>query len=237
MLKCKLLLATSVLALSASGALAVCPQIPLNIHDSTGTNVVPMSSATAADGNCKVYQDYDANSLAHMDAIAPFPPGLAPIGYLGSFDAAMPVVPTIQNAAYVAGNAVGSLQTIQTFRNTTQPSGVLTAISLFFKGTESTPMTFYVFDQNPTSSTCTDKTAFVLNAADVPKLAFAPFTLTPTPPPAGTSATSATSTFSPISVHNNDGATTTNMYVCVVSGGSFTPALLDMSYKISIAQD
>jgi hypothetical protein len=38
-------------------------------------------------------------------------------------------------------------------------------------------------------------------------------------------------------VKNQDGSPTVNLYVCTVSGGSFTPAVGDFTYKISMAQD
>lgn len=161
----------------------------------------------------------------------------AQAGNVGSYDVAVPVAPTIQAAAYVAGNAVGALQTVSVFRFAAQPSGILNALSLAWRGTETTALTFYVFDTNPTGSTCTDKTAFVLATADIAKLAMPPFTLTAAAPSAGTTSTFANSTFTPISVKNQDSTATTNLYVCAVSGGSFTPAVGDLTYKISVAQD
>jgi hypothetical protein len=152
-------------------------------------------------------------------------------------NAAVSVVPTIQAAAYASGNAVGALQTVAVFRSTSQPSGIINNVLLAWKGTQTTAITFYVFDTNPSGSTCTDKTAFSLATADIPKLALQPFTLTAAAPAVGTTATSAASAFAPASVKNQDGSPTVNLYVCAVSGGAFTPAVGDMTYKISVAQD
>lgn len=151
-------------------------------------------------------------------------------------DIGKPVAPTIQNAAYSSGNAMGALQTVQVFRSPSQPSGVLTGVLLAWKGTETTPLTFYIFDTNPIGTTCTDKSAFSLAAADIPKLAIAPFTLTAAAP-TGTTSTSAGSTFSSLSVQNQDSPGTQNLYICTVIGGTVTPAVGDLTYKISIAQD
>jgi hypothetical protein len=161
--------------------------------------------------------------------------GATPI--VTSTDVAVYVAPTIQNAAYASGNAVGALQSVSVFRTTNQPSGVLNALLLAWKGTETTPLTFFVFDTNPTGSTCTDKTAFSLATADIPKLALAPFTLTAAAPAVGTTSTYAQSSFSPVSVKNQDSGATQNLYICAVSGGSFTPAVGDLTYKVSVVND
>lgn len=147
------------------------------------------------------------------------------------------VVPTIQAAAYASGNAVGALQTVPVFRTTAQPSGILNNWFLQWLGTETTPLTFYVFNALPSGSTCTDKTAFVLAAADASKLIMPPFTLTAAAPAVGTTLTSANSSFTPLSVKNKDGTPSVNLYVCAVSGGTFTPAVGDLTYKPSMAQD
>jgi hypothetical protein len=156
-----------------------------------------------------------------------------------NFDASVLVQPTIQAAAYVSGNAIGSLQTVPVFRLVATPSGIMDGWVLRWKGTEVAPVTFYVLDAAPTvGTTCADKTAFVLGAADIPHLVLPPFTLTAAAPAVGTTATSASASFTPISISNKDTPTTTqNLYVCAVSGGSFTPAVGDLSYGISLAQD
>jgi len=154
-----------------------------------------------------------------------------------SADIAVSTVPTIQAAQYVSGNAVGTLQKIAAFRSDTQPSGILRSIMVAWKGTEITALTFYVFDTNPTASTCTDKTAFSLAAADIPKLAIAPFVLTAAAPTVGTTSTFASSTFAALSVKNQDATPTVNLYVCVVSGGTFTPAVGDLTFKTALSQD
>lgn len=163
--------------------------------------------------------------------------GITISGSVGGFDAQVNVAPTIQAAAYASGNAVGALQSVAVFRTTAQPSGIINGLTLAWKGAETTALTFYVFDTNPTGSTCTDKSAFSLAAADIPKLILPPFTMTAAAPSVGTTSTSAMSTFSALSVNNKDGAATTNLYVCSVSGGTFTPAVGDLTYKIAIVQD
>jgi len=142
-----------------------------------------------------------------------------------------PVVPTIQAAAYASGNAIGGLQTVSFFRTTAQPTGLLNQAAIEWAGGETVAVTEYVFDWNPTSSTCTDKTAFSLAAADAKHLVTSPFTLT------GSAPTGATQTFAGtslnVSAKNLDGTATQNLYVCLVSGGAFTPAVGDLSLTLS----
>lgn len=164
-----------------------------------------------------------------------------PCGASGSFgvsgaEASLAVTPTVQNAAYSASNALGGLQTVQAFRSTLPASGILNNFWLASKGGSTVGVTVYIFDTNPTGSTCTDKTAFALASADVAKLAFAPFVLTPAAPQ-GATQTIAQQTLS-TSVKNQDATTTTNLYVCLVANGSVTPAsTTDLVFKIGVAQD
>jgi hypothetical protein len=98
---------------------------------------------------------------------------LAPSALLAqSLSIGQPFTPVVQAAAYSSGNAMGWLQSVSLL----QPSkaGVFNGLMIASKGGATTALTFYIFDTNPTASTCTDKVAFVLNAADVAKLAMRP---------------------------------------------------------------
>lgn len=70
------------LSLISSSAFAVCGAIPLPILDGGGVSR-NMSTATAADGNCKTYVDADTSSQIHSDLIAPVPAGTNLIGKFG----------------------------------------------------------------------------------------------------------------------------------------------------------
>jgi hypothetical protein len=133
------------------------------------------------------------------------------------------VTPNVQNASYSSGNAIGGLQTITPFRSV-QPTGILNNISVLSNGGSTTPITLYIFKANPSATICTDKSAFVLAAADQNKLINAvPPVLTPAVVGAGTTATTA-SQQSPISIRNQDAPATTKLYICPVVGGTVTPA-------------
>jgi len=136
-------------------------------------------------------------------------------------DKAVSIAPTVQNAAYSASNSLGGLQTLSAFRLSAH-SGIFNRLWLGSKGGSTVAMTVYVFDANPTNSTCTDKTAFSLASADLAKLAFAPFVITPAAPQGATQTVGEFSTVA--SLANADSPQTTNIYLCIVANASVTPA-------------
>lgn len=157
----------------------------------------------------------------------------------GGFNIFVTVTPTVQNASYSSGNAIGGLQTLAFFNSTSQPSGILNNISVWSQGGATTAITFYIFRTKPSASTtCTDKSAFSLAAADVSKLIpTTPPVLTPAVIGAGTTATSASQQL-PISVSNGDGTATNNLYVCPVVGGTVTPGTTtDLVFSYGGLQD
>lgn len=168
----------------------------------------------------------------------PVTAGANGLGNVGGFDTAVSVTPTVQAAQYVSGNAIGGLQTVAFFRTTTQPSGILNNIRVASQGGSTTALTLYIFNANPSASTCTDKVAFVLAAADTSKLiATIPPVLTPALIGVGTTVTMA-SQQQPVSVKNTDSPATVNLYVCAVYGGTVTPAgTADLVFKFAGIQD
>lgn len=76
----KLLLAVA-FSLSAGSAFATCGAIPLTIKDASAA-IQNISSATAADGNCKTYIDADTASQIHTDLTAAVPAGTNLIGFV-----------------------------------------------------------------------------------------------------------------------------------------------------------
>jgi len=77
----KILLAFG-LSLIASNAWAACGAIPLTVKDAANATQ-NISSATAADGNCKTYIDADTASQIHSDLTASVPAGNNLIGKVG----------------------------------------------------------------------------------------------------------------------------------------------------------
>lgn len=95
---------------------------------------------------------------------------LAPAGFtvLGQSSAVV-VAPTVTAGAYSAGNVVGGLLT---FANVFGPafSGRLTDFLVKSKSVQTTTYKLYLFNQQPTNSTWTDKAAPAINALDLPFL-------------------------------------------------------------------
>lgn len=80
------------------------------------------------------------------------------------------VTPTVTSgSAYTAGNEVGGLLT---FTNAFGPSfsGTLTDILVKSKSVQTTVYSLYLFSQNPTNTTWTNKSAPSINALDLPYL-------------------------------------------------------------------
>lgn len=150
----------------------------------------------------------------------------------------VPIIPTLQTSAYAAGNSLGGLQTIPVFRTTAIPSGIFDSFMITSKAGSTVAVTVYIFDKSPTGSTCTDKVALSLAAADITKLAMAPFVLTPAVIGNGTTATIA-QLAQVVSIKNQDGPPATrNLYVCIVANASITPASTsDLVAKLSGALD
>lgn len=161
------------------------------------------------------------------------------IGYVGGYNINISSTPTVQNAAYSASNAIGGWQQITAFRTSTNPSGVLNYIQAISKGGSTVALTVYGFNKSSAalSSTCTDKSAFSLAAADLSSmLPGFPIVLTPVVSQ-GTTITSASQSIL-TSVKNTDSPLTQNLTFCAVVGGSVTPASTsDLVFNFSLAQD
>ena len=160
------------------------------------------------------------------------------IGSIGSFNqnfTTAPVVPTIQNSAYASGNGVGGFQTVSVFRAASNFSGQLSFFQVTWSGTEIVALQVFIFDKAIGSSTCGDKAAVSLLAADLQNLAVPPFQITAAAP-TGTTLTQASVSLTG-AIYNHDSVRGQNVYVCIVSTGTFTPAVGDLAFKIGLIQD
>jgi hypothetical protein len=157
---------------------------------------------------------------------------------IATYNYSTPVTPVIQASSYAQYAALGGLSTVIALRLPSYPSGILDGVWAAWKGGNTAGVTFYVFDKLPVASTCTDKMVFSMGAADIDKLALAPFSITPAVPNGSTFAIGEwTGTRS---VANHDAATRTNkLYVCPVANSTVTPAsTTDFVFKITgVAQD
>jgi hypothetical protein len=81
------------------------------------------------------------------------------------------VSPTITAAsAYTAGNLVGGLMTFSNCFATGLTSGVLQSVVIKSKSVQTATFKLYIFSQQPTNTTWTDKTSPAINVLDLPYL-------------------------------------------------------------------
>lgn len=145
--------------------------------------------------------------------------------------------PTVQASQYVSGNAIGALSSVAALRSDAGASGILNNFWIASKSGQTPTITVYIFSAKPASSTITDKSAFSLANADIPKLVVAPFALT-LAAPTGTTASFAQQSNIGAEFANQDSPTTANLCVALVSGSTFTPgSTSDIVFKLNVTQD
>lgn len=146
--------------------------------------------------------------------------GFVPVGSTGT---RVSSTPTVTNNAYSSGNCLGGFNAV-TIAAANGQGILLNSVDVKSIGGSTPTVTVYVFDSNPSASTCTDRSTFTLNSADVDKLVAPPFGLTLVAP------TGATTTFA---TQGNMGrmflaggsasSGVKTLYYALVSGSSFTP--------------
>lgn len=80
-----------------------------------------------------------------------------------------PTVTVTSGAAYTAGNSVGGKLTLAACKTSESP-GLIQSVVLTFKATQTDAYRVVFFDADPTGTTITDKTAFSVASADLPKV-------------------------------------------------------------------
>lgn len=161
---------------------------------------------------------------------------LTTTGLVGGYEFNASVVPTVQNAAYAAGQSLGGLQTIS-IGSTNSLSGILTGIRIASKGGSTVSMVVYIWSKNPTNTTCADKTNFVVSQTDNEALVAPPTTITPA---LGVSAQDTTTYGNAANLvwPFNNGSTNTDLYICILANAAVTPATTsDLRLNISGTKD
>src|ERR1700757_3005773 len=74
---------------------------------------------------------------------------------VGGYDNGISFTPTVQNAAYSSGQAMGGLQTVQVFRTSVYSAWIFDSFQITSKSGQTVAMTIYTYDTKPTG-TCTD---------------------------------------------------------------------------------
>jgi hypothetical protein len=132
------------------------------------------------------------------------------------------LVPTVDAGAYAAGDALGGLQTVA-FGS----SGQLQSVFASSASGLTVPLWFYIWEAEPTATTCTNNAPFVASETDRPALIAAPFSLVPVSPGAFDTRSFAANTFL---ISDFESAP---LYVCIVAGAAVTPASTT-GYKINL---
>lgn len=168
------------------------------------------------------------------------------VGEIGSNQIKVQVASTVTASAYSAGNALGGLQTIAGAARVSGSlgaagtGGIITGAQLNSKAAQSgVQVDIFIFDANPTASTCTDKTAFVLATADFDKVVGM---LTVPSAQAngagwfsGGTGSLGVPTYFPVTY---DLASSTSIYACAVVRAALTPASTsDISWKYNILRN
>lgn len=206
----RLIIAASAVLLWSSAAWAACP------------TSIPAKDATGTTQNLGTINDANGNCVSEVNA--------------GDATQVAPTV-TVQNAAYASGNCVGGFIPV-TIANYNGESGFLISVRVSSVGGATPTLTAYVFDANPSASTCTDRSTFTLNSADIDKLVATPTSLT-LAAPTGTTVTVGDLSFSPPRPFKAGGSAASGVktiYVGLVSGSSFTPAATsDIHMRVTAA--
>lgn len=205
------------------------------------------SFASITDGTTKAKVEPASTPAATTDAalaVAPIPSELH-VGETGSNQIAVQVAQTVTASAYTTGNALGGLMTIAGAARVSGTSGasgtggILMPAMLTSKSVQTVQVDVFFFNANPSGSTCTDKTAFVLAAADAGKVVGVQ-TIPGTAAngagwfSGGTGSLGIPSYF-PISYSLGSA---TSIFACAVVRGAFTPASTsDVAFNYTMLRD
>ena len=101
--------------------------------------------------------------------LAATPAGEAHIGQVGGSSGFSTASPTVQAAAYAAGNCMGTgYMTFAALARANDKTGYIQAATVFSKAAQTAALDLILFGTAPTNSTFTDKSALALAAADLP---------------------------------------------------------------------
>lgn len=92
-------------------------------------------------------------------------------GNVGGFTTVIKSVSAVTAAAYSIGNAIGAKRTFANAVRSAGGSAILQSVTLLDRANQSSPMTLYIFDSDPTGGTIADKTAFVFGVDDLKVIA------------------------------------------------------------------
>lgn len=154
-------------SITVDGAVAATQSGTWNVTNISGTVSLPTGASTAAN------QSTANSSLSTIASAvqAATPAGENHVGEVGGNQLTISVAQTVTaSSAYTSGNAIGGLVTLASASRVSGGSGLIQSVVLNLKSAQTTSTDVVFFSANPTGSTCTDKTAFSVAAADFDKV-------------------------------------------------------------------
>lgn len=147
------------------------------------------------------------------------------------------VIPTVTASAYAAGQSLGGLQTVSV-GSTNSLTGVLNLFGVESKGGSTVQLDVYIWDTNPSNTTCTNLANFVVSQTDNQHLITGkPISVTPALA-AGAQDTHTYASATALSANFANGSTNTNLYVCVLAHAAVTPAsTTDLRFQLTGSKD
>lgn len=156
-----------------SSTVAADGQFRLNV---AGRRGVRLRVSTTGSGTITIASNV-STATGEVALSAPLPPGENHGQEVGGNQTTIAVAQTVTaSSAYASGNAVGGLMTLAGAARISGAlggpgtSGMMQSILVASKSLQTAQIDVVLFNANPTASTCTDKTAFVLAAADFDKV-------------------------------------------------------------------
>lgn len=187
----------------------------------------------------------DGSGVTQPASLATLPATENHIGEVGNNQIEVTQAPTVTASAYTAGNAIGGLQTIAGASRVSGTSGasgtggILTSLMMNVKSVQSTQVDVFIFNANPSGSTCTDHGAFVLAAADAAKVRGVLSIPATAANGAGWYSGGTGSLGMPIYYPLTFSlSSSTSLFACAVARGAFTPAsTTDVAFAYNILRD
>ncbi len=147
--------------------------------------------------------------------------------------------PTVTALAYTAGQCFGGFNAVSVAVNNGQ-SGLLTTFNIFSISGATPTFTVYLFDSQPTTSTCTNRGIFTLSAADIDRMIGPPTAVTLVAPTSSTTPSSGNITFSPPLSFVAGGATSSGLktiYYGIVTGATTPSTSTDFHTRTGVVLD
>jgi hypothetical protein len=139
---------------------------------STGITVTVANGANTAEGSTTDAAATDSTSAWSIISLlkglyAKLAGTLTVGGNVGGITKVFHVHPTVNTAAYVAGNTVGAIQTLTGAVRVSGGTAILESIHIIDRANQKAAFDILIFESNPTAATTTDHAAFAWSTDDL----------------------------------------------------------------------